>query len=173
MDLQKQTEEYAFPSRSKYQLEKFVIGQHDTLAMQWKQIVLEAQELFYNIKSAEISLKKIEIEISRLLESDDEIDLLEAEKKHLDMLYTKRILNGAKIELKFLEEIAKDIGPHTFEDIEQNQEEYWRLRLQKQAQVDVLSKVEGVSAANILSMIGIGEVNFQDKEQDEIRNVEA
>lgn len=173
MDLEKQSGGYIFPSRSKYQLEKFVIGQHDTAAMQWKQVVLEAQELVHNIRSAEISIKKNKIEIERLLKSDDELDLLEAQQKQLDTMYTERILDGAKIELTLLEEIARSIGVHTFEEIEDDQETYWRLRLQRQAEVDMLSRQQGISTANILSMINIGEIKSEDKETDEVRNLEA
>lgn len=173
MNLQKHSESYIFPSRSKFQLEKFVIGQHDTPQMKWKQLVLEGQQLAYNVKSAEISIEKNKIEMERLLKSKDELDALDAEQKRLDIIFTERTLAGAKIELKWLEEIAETVGSFSFEEIEQDQETYWKLRLQRQAEIDVFSRGQGISASNISSMINIGEIQFDSKETNEIHNLEA
>lgn len=95
-------ESTVFTSRTRYQLKHFVIGQHDTLPMQWKQIVIEAQDLSYRIRSAEIQLEKTKIEYERLLETGDPIDALDAEQKKIDMVLTNRVLEGARIELKWL-----------------------------------------------------------------------
>lgn len=173
MDIEKYTEKYIFPSRSRYQLENFVIGQHDTPQMQWKQVLLEGQQLAYNIKSAEISLKKTQREMENLLSTGDEIDALDAEQKRLDIILTQRTLEGAKLELQWLEEIAGQIGAYTFEEVEEDQANYWRLRLQRQADTDALSQIEGISPANISSMMNAGMIEYKKEGNNEIPNLEA
>ena len=173
MDIEKYAEQHIFPSRSRFQLENFVIGQHDTAPMQWKQVLLEGQQLAYNIKSAEISIKKTQIEMEKLLESGDELDALDAEQKRLDIILTERTLAGAKLELQWLEDIAGQIGAHSFEDVEADQPNYWRLRLQRQADTDALSQIEGVSPANIASMMNAGMIEYKKEEGNEVPNLEA
>ena len=46
-------------SRSKYQIERFVIGQHHSLEMQYYQLCLEASGLIDAIKESELRIKKI------------------------------------------------------------------------------------------------------------------
>jgi hypothetical protein len=173
MDIEKYAQEHIFPSRSRYQLENFVVRQHDTPAMQWKQVLLEGQQLAYNIKSAELNIKKTQIEMERLLETGDEIDAIDAEQKRLDIILTERTLAGAKIELNWLEDIAQQIGVHSFEQVEADQPKYWQLRLQRQADTDALSQVEGVSPSNIASMINAGIIEYKKEETNEIPNLEA
>jgi len=151
------------PSRSKYQLRNFIIGQHDTRPMQWRQILLEAQSLAYNIRMAELDIKKKHLEIDRLLATGNAIDAIEAEEKRLGIILTERTLAGAQLELDWLGEIAAEIGAFSLEDIEADQPEYWQLRLQRQAGLDRLALTEGVSQANLQSMLSAGLLDKEDK----------
>jgi hypothetical protein len=144
------------PSRSKYQLRNFVIGQHDTKPMQWRQILIEAQSLAYNIRMAELDIERKLIEIERLLATGDAIDAIEAEEKRLGIILTERTLEGAQLELDWLGEIAAEVGAHTLEDVENDQPNYWNLRLNRQAGLDRLSITEGVSASNLQSLLNAG-----------------
>jgi hypothetical protein len=144
------------PSRSRYQLRQFVVGQHDTNPMRWRQIVLEAQQLAYNTAMAELDIKKKELEIKRLLASGDELDALEAEEKRLGIVLTERVLAGARLELGWLEELAQEVGQYTTEQIEADQPEYWRLRLSRQAGLDQMSARQGIGAGNLQSMLSAG-----------------
>lgn len=153
------------PSRTKFQLEHFVIGQHDTKPMQWRQLVLEAQDLSYNIKSAELTIKKLKLEIDRLRATGDPLDAIEAEQKELDIKLTERVLAGALLELEWINEIAERVGVFTTEQIESNQHEYWQTRLQKQADVDVFSSQRNVSQGNILSMINAGLLDYNNTDK--------
>jgi len=173
MDIEKYAEQYIFPSRSRYQLENFVVGQHDTPQMQWKQVLLEGQQLAYNIKSAEINIKKTQIEMEKLLQTGDEIDALDAEQKRLDIILTERTLAGAKLELAWLEEVAGRIGAYTFEEVEADQPKYWQLRLQRQADTDALSQIEGISPSNIASMMNAGMIEYKKEGSNEVPNLEA
>jgi hypothetical protein len=156
MNLITQTAFTILPSRSRYQIRQFVIGQHDTKPMQWRQVVLEAQKLAYEIAMAELDVRRKELEIERLLASNDELDAIEAKEKRLGITLTERTLKGAMLELKWLEELASEIGQFTAEEVEANQPEYWRLRLSRQAGLDQLSAQQGIGAGNLQSMLSAG-----------------
>ena len=49
--------------RSRFQLERFVLGQHATPEMQYYQTVLELQDAIYKYKLAEIRVKKAKVKI--------------------------------------------------------------------------------------------------------------
>lgn len=165
MHLEKHTANTIIPSRSRFQLRQFVIGQHDTPAMQWRQVLLEAQDLAYKIRSAELAIEKSRIEIHRLMSSGDPIDAIDAEQKQLDITLTERTLAGARLELSWLQEIADEVGAHTFDEIEADQPTYWVRRLQRQADLDVLSRVEGISPGNLGSMLNAGILTYQHEEE--------
>jgi hypothetical protein len=156
MDLVLQTKNAILPSRSRFQLRQFVIGQHDTGPMQWRQIALEAQQLAYSIAMAELDIQRKEIEIKRLLGSSDELDAIEAKEKQLGIVLTERALGGARLELKWLQEIAMEVGQFTLDQIEKDQPEYWRLRLSRQAGLDQMSARQGIGAGNLQSMLSAG-----------------
>ena len=156
MNLERCTDSTIITTRSQYQLRRFVIGQHDTAPMQWRQVLIEAQDLMYKIRLAEIDIQKKRIEIERLLASGDPIEALEAEEKQIGIVLTERTLQGARIELAWLQEIADEIGVYTFEEIEADQTHYWSLRLNRQAGIDQLSLTEGVSTGNLMSMLNAG-----------------
>ena len=140
-------------SRSKYQLEHFVIGQHDTPAMRWRQLMIETQDLLYKIKTAELGIEKLNIEIHRLLSTGDPIDAIDAEQKRLDAQITSNTLAGARVELQWLIEIAENSQPYTVEEIEADQPNYWEKRLNRQADLDRLAQIENVSSGNLAAML--------------------
>ena len=79
MDLNDAIEQIQQP-RSRYQLERFVIGQHDTVEMQFYQCVIELNDMLHKYRLAEISQVRMEREIARLENSDEEdadLDLAE------------------------------------------------------------------------------------------------
>jgi len=91
-------------ARSNYQIEKFVINQHDTPQTQYQQCLIELQSLYYTIKKVSLELKKTEIEIERLRSTNDEIDEIDAQIKELQSEETRLVGVGAFRELKkFLE----------------------------------------------------------------------
>lgn len=156
MDKLENIKNYTITTRTRYQLKHFVIGQHDTPPMQWRQVLIEAQDLSYKIRMAEIAVQKLNIEIERLLSSGDPLDALEAEEKRLGVVLTERTLLGARMELEWLQDIASEVGEYTPEQIESDQPEYWTRRLSRQAGLDRLALTEGVSPANLQSMLNAG-----------------
>jgi hypothetical protein len=156
MNLEPFTATTVVPSRSRFQLRQFVIGQHDTAPMQWRQILIEAQDLSYKIRLAELDVEKKRIEIHRLMSSGDPIDAIEAEEKRLGIVLTERTLEGARMELGWLQELAEEVGEHSHDEIEADQQHYWSLRLNRQAGLDRLAAIEGVSQGNLQSMLNAG-----------------
>lgn len=156
MDLEPYTQTTIFPSRSRFQLRQFVIGQHDTPQMRWRQIIIEAQHLVFSIRMAELDCERKRIEIHKLISTGDPLDAIEAEEKRLGIVLTERTLAGARLELSWLEELAEEIGTFTFDEIEADQPNYWQKRLQRQADTDVFAARHGISAGNVQSMLNAG-----------------
>lgn len=173
MYLEKIANDYIIQPRSRYQIENFVVGQHDTLEMQYRQILIEAQELIYKIKMAEINQKKLLIQIDRLLKTGDELDALEAEEKQLSLQRTEIVLEGSRRELKILENLFNNSKKYSPEDIEDNQQEYWKLRLSRQAEMDKIQAIEGVSVSNLEALLQAGLLYKQtEMDSQDIREIE-
>jgi len=60
-------------ARTRYQLDKFVIGQHDTDEQRYKQVVLEIQTLVGNIKRIHLTTEKTKIYLDTLRAKKDAI----------------------------------------------------------------------------------------------------
>lgn len=119
-------------SRSRFQLENFVVNAHPTPEMQYHQIVIEIQSLYYTIKEVSLQLQKTEIEIERLRNTGDPIDELEAQIKELGIEQTRVVGVGAFRELEILLDLKSNYPEYTRNDIEHGQAEYWKLRLTEQ-----------------------------------------
>jgi hypothetical protein len=144
--------------RSRFQLEKFVVGQHDTPEQQYRQTLLEIQNLFYTVKVVQLELKKKEIEIARLKETGDEIDAIDAEIKELGMEQTHLTMIGAERELRDLVQIWDGFEKkYTYEEMEQLQPEYWSARLTRQAQLEAMGSGGKVGWASLDALRQVGE----------------
>jgi len=150
-------------SRSKYQIEKFVLGQHDTLPMQFRQIVLEIRSLETSLETAKVSLQILEIKINKLATKNDEISLLKLKKKEIKAGMLSEGIASSAAELEILNEILSSIPWFTEVEIEQNQEEYWEKRLTRQAEIDSIQAAQGISAGNISSLIQAGLISLQNE----------
>lgn len=70
-------------SRSNYQLQHFVVGQHDTQERQYQQCLLELNVKLNNIKREQISVRKLNKKLA--IETDvDEKALIELEIEELE-----------------------------------------------------------------------------------------
>jgi tRNA nucleotidyltransferase/poly(A) polymerase len=131
-------------SRSRFQLEKFVVGQHDTPEQQYKQTLLEIQSLYYTLKVINLEVKKENIQIEKLRSTGDEIDELNAQIKELNLEQTYRSAMGALQELQDLVHIWESFEhKYTQEELELAQPEYWNKRLHRQS---VLESIGGTQA---------------------------
>ena len=153
MNIREAIEEIQQP-RSRYQLIHFVLGQHDTPEMQFYQLMMELQDMGYKLRMARLGVKKLEIEIARLLETGDELDAIEAEEKQVNLEQTMIVMRGAEREVAVLEDIFNSCQHYTRDEIEHAQPEYWEKRLTRQTNLQIMSG--GVQWAQLASIRQIG-----------------
>ena len=151
-------------ARSRFQLERFVIGQHSTPEMQFYQTCLELQDMIYKYKLAKINVRKAELKISKLRSTGDEMDELKAQERELGLKQTFTVMLGAERELINLVEIWESFE-HKFtrEEIEAAQPDYWNARLTGNARA-MLMGGSSVNASHIEAMEQAGVLgNFIDE----------
>ena len=145
-------------ARSRFQLEHFVVGQHDTPQQQYKQTLLEIQTLMHTLKVLKLELKKQEIEVARLKATGDEIDAIDAEIKEANMEQTALGLLGVKLELEDLVSIWESFEhKYSYEELEETQPKYWSARLNRQAQLEALGSGGKVGWASLDALRQIGD----------------
>ena len=108
--------------RSEYQLQHFVVNQHDTEPQRYRQCLIEIQAISYTLRTVKLELRKTALEIARLRASGDEINEIEAQIKEVGMEQTQLVMIGAERELEALTNIWLDFPKHyTHEQIEADQ----------------------------------------------------
>ena len=141
--------------RTAYQLQRFVIGQHDTPEMQFVQVCREIENLYYTIREVGLVNKKTELEITKLRDTGNDIDAIDADIKELQLERTRLVAIGARREL---DELIKmfDTMPHfTRQQIDQSQPDYWQARLTRQANLQVMAGGAGWAHLEALDQIGV------------------
>jgi DNA primase large subunit len=138
--------------RSRFQLERFVLGQHATDEMKYYQTVIELQDAIYKYKLAQINVKKSELKIARLRATKDELDELKAQELELGLAQTEFAMLGAEREMKHLIEIWDSFEQkYTRAEIEAAQPDYWEARLTNNAKAMLMGGA-GVNPAHIEAM---------------------
>jgi hypothetical protein len=143
-------------NRTRYQMERFVVGQHHTPEMQYRQLLSEADVLLGTIKETELRIRKIEAEAEELRETGKKSDAIEAEMKELSLPSLHRHISNSKRELGILQEMFACYPNYTIEDIEAAQEDYWRERLLRTAHFQAMggavtwAQVEAIWQAGFL-----------------------
>jgi hypothetical protein len=143
--------------RSQFQLQNFVVGQHDTEVQQYKQTLLEFSVLVTNIRITELEIKKSEIQIKRLLKTGDEIDAIDAEIHRIQLDQQKLSLLGMRREIQDIVAIWESFETkYTYEDIEADQPVYWHTRLNRQAHLEAMGSGGHVGWASLDALRQIG-----------------
>lgn len=138
--------------RSRFQLERFVLGQHRTPEMQYYQTCIELQDMIYKYQTAQIAVKKQELKIARLRKTGDELDELKAQEQEIGLRQTKLAMIGAERELNHLVDIFNSFEKkYTRAEIEKAQPEYWEARLTGNARAMLMGGTN-VNAAHIEAM---------------------
>jgi hypothetical protein len=138
--------------RSRFQLERFVLGQHATDEMRYYQTVIELQDSIYKYKLAVLSVKKSELKIAKLRATGNELDELKAQEIELGLAQTSFAMVGAEREMKHLLEIFDTFThKYTRDEIEAAQPDYWQARLTNNAKA-MLMGGQSVNAAHIEAM---------------------
>ena len=125
--------------RSRFQLVHFVIGQHDTPEMRFYQICLELQDMGYKLRLARLAVSKAQVEIGRLEATGDELDAIEAEEKQVGLDQTRIVMRGAEREVAILTDLFDESTHYTRAEIDHAQPEYWKARLTRQTNLQVLA----------------------------------
>jgi predicted transcriptional regulator len=157
--------------RSRFQLERFVLGQHATPEMQYYQVCLELQDMMYKYKLAEINKKKTDLKIQRLRSTGDELDELKAQEIELGQAQTAFAVIGAQRELAHLIDIWESFGhKYTRAEIEAAQPDYWQARLTNNAKAMLMggtsvnpAHIEAMEQAGVLDSF-VAEVEKTKKE---------
>jgi len=152
MDIERALTEVQQP-RSRYQLERFVLGQHDTAEMQFHQIVLELSIAIPNYRTALVSKRRMEREMHRLEVSDEEDADLDLEEKQINYAQFCAVLDGSERELAALMDIYNVVPHFTRTEIDHAQPEYWEKRLNRQAQLSIMSGKIGWADLDALRQI--------------------
>jgi hypothetical protein len=138
--------------RSRFQLERFVLGQHATNEMRYYQTVIELQDAIYKYKLAVINVKKAELKITKLRATGDELDELKAQEVELGLAQTEFAMVGAEREMKHLLEIFDSFThKYTRAEIEAAQPDYWQARLTNNARAMLMGGAS-VNPAHIEAM---------------------
>ena len=141
--------------RTPYQLERFVVGQHDTPEMQFVQVCRELEALHYTIKEVALQVRKTEYEIEDLREKGDRISQVEADIKELGLERTRLVAIGAVREYGTLVEIYDSIPHFTREQIDASQPDYWQARLGRQANLQIMSGGTNWAHLEALDQVGV------------------
>jgi hypothetical protein len=145
--------------RSEYQLQHFVVNQHDTDPQRYRQCLIEIQTITYTLRTVKLELKKTELEIERLRATGDEINEIEAQIKEVGMEQTRLVMIGAERELQALTNIWLDFPKHyTHDEIEADQRDYWHQRLIRQARLEAMGSGR-VGWAQLDALRHIGELD--------------
>ena len=157
--------------RSRFQLERFVLGQHATDEMRYYQTVIELQDAIYKYKLAVINVKKADLKIAKLRATGDELDELKAQEVELGLAQTGFAMVGAEREMKHLLEIFDSFThKYTRAEIEAAQPDYWQARLTNNAKAMLMggasvnpSHIEAMEQAGVLDSF-VAEVEKTKKE---------
>lgn len=131
--------------RSDFQIHNFVIGQHDTDSRRFIQCVIELQAKTFNLRRQLIEKRKL----LKKIESTSNID--EKELAVIDLEELELSLESQVREWNTLYAIFKAMPKFSHEEIQNSEEQYWQLRLARQAQEDILSSGR-ISVGNLDAM---------------------
>jgi hypothetical protein len=143
-------------SRSKYQIDKFVLGQHHSPEMQYYQLCLETNGIINAIAETELRIEKIKAEAEELMATGKKSDEIEAKIKLLSVPALEAQLIGSRRELTYFEQLFDQFPEYTREEIEAAQQEYWETRLTRVAQLQMLSRQGGVDWAQLEAVYQAG-----------------
>ena len=153
-------------ARSDFQLQKFVVNQHDTPEQQYRQTLLELQELVFTVKKVDLEIKKTLLEIKKLNATGDAIDEIQAQLKEIDLQRTSLARTGAIKEIEALVKIWDSFEhKYTADEIEAGQVAYWEARLTRQANLEALGSNGVVNWGSLDALRQIGKLELTENEE--------
>lgn len=163
--------------RTLFQLEKFVMNEHDLPERKFLQLILELKSARDGFIGDYFEMEKLKIQIKRLMSTNDELDTLEAIRQQylLRQLEENSIFREREI-IHIVNLINSLPKVYTYEEIEQAECAYWDKRLTRQAFEDMLCAQTGINQGNIRSNIQAGTsistpfIDFKEKSINSLMN---
>lgn len=126
-------------SRSRYQIERFVVGQHHTPEMQYVQLVRELNVAVRSLETTELKIEMAMAEADELRETGKRSDEIAAVLKERSVEEMRLGLESTKREIAIMEDMLQHYPRYTRQEIEDKQEQYWQERLVRVAKMQALS----------------------------------
>ena len=143
--------------RTSFQLERFVMQEHDLPERKFLQLMMELKSMRDGFIGDVFEIEKMKIEIKRLLVKNDEVDTLEAMKKQYFMRQLEENMIFREREIKTIVQLINSLPKiYTYDEIEAAESRYWECRLTRQAFEDMASARTGINQGNIRANIQAG-----------------
>lgn len=124
--------------KSDFQIQHFVVGQHDTPERQYVQCVIQLHALVNNIKLAEINRQRTLLDIAALKKKKSARKQLDLEEKLIQLDNIEFSMKGALREFNCFYKILESFGEgFSYEQIQKAELTYWPIRLARQSQCDI------------------------------------
>lgn len=143
--------------RTSFQLERFVMQEHDLPERKFLQLMMELKSMRDGFIGDCFDIEKLKIEIKRLQLKNDEIDYLEACKKQYILRQHEENMIFREREIKTIVKLINSLPKiYTYDEIEAAESRYWECRLTRQAFEDMASAQTGINQGNIRANIQAG-----------------
>lgn len=143
--------------RTSFQLERFVMQEHDLPERKFLQLMMELKSMRDGFISDCFEIEKLKIEIKRLIATNDEIDNLEACKKQYILRQCEENMIFREREIKTIVRLINALPKiYTYDEIEAAESVYWEHRLTRQAFEDMVSAQTGINQGNVRANIQAG-----------------
>lgn len=143
--------------RTSFQLERFVMQEHDLPERKFLQLMMELKSMRDGFIGDCFEIEKLKIEIKRLLATNDEIDNLEACKKQYILRQYEENMIFREREIKTIVRLINGLPKiYTYDEIEAAESVYWERRLTRQAFEDMVSAQTGINQGNVRANIQAG-----------------
>lgn len=143
--------------RTSFQLERFVMQEHDLPERKFLQLMMELKSMRDGFISDCFEIEKLKIEIKRLIATNDEIDNLEACKKQYILRQCEENMIFREREIKTIVRLINALPKiYTYDEIEAAESVYWERRLTRQAFEDMVSAQTGINQGNVRANIQAG-----------------
>lgn len=140
--------------RTSFQLERFVMQEHDLPERKFLQLMMELKSMRDGFIGDCFEIEKLKIEIKRLLANNDEIDNLEACKKQYMLRQYEENMIFREREIKTIVRLINSLPKiYTYDEIEAAESVYWEHRLTRQAFEDMVSAQTGINQGNVRANI--------------------
>lgn len=120
-------------ARSNYQIKHFVVGQHDTEPRKYSQCVLELQVRTFNLRRQIVEKRKLLKKIAKSVDADEK-ELLTIDLEELELGLENQVR-----EWNSLYNLFESMPKFSYEEIQNDEENYWQLRLARQSQEEILA----------------------------------